>query len=244
MYKIIIVGGPAENYIKRCLDSLMYQENKNWEACVVLDPVGDRTYEIASGYSSQKIKVIQNPHRMYALPNILRCVEELKPSDEDVLVTIDADDWLEGTRALTILDQYYNRNPDLLLTHGSWQQFPNKNEITNNGAYSEVDFRKGIRRVSFRASHLRTFKYKLWRRIKIEDLKGPEGEFYPSAWDLSFMWPMIEMAGVHRVRFIPEVLYNYNQETPFNDAKVRLREQMVLTDYQASLTPYPYCGDI
>ena len=58
------------------------------------------------------------------------------------------------------------------------------------------------------------------------------------------MWPMIEMAGVHRVRYIPEVLYNYNQETPFNDAKVRLQQQMNLTTYIAEKTPYPYAEDL
>jgi len=244
MYKIIIIGGPAENYIQRCLNSIINQDLEDWEACVVLDPVGDGTYEKAKEFSSDKIKVILNEERMFALPNIIRCVKELNPSDEDVLVTVDADDWLEGPSALTKLDDYYKRNPELLVTHGSWQQFPNRDEITNNGAYSEIDFRKGIRKVPFRASHLRTFKYKLWKRIKEEDLKGPDGKFYPSAWDLSFMWPLLEMAGIKRVQYIPEVLYNYNQETPFNDAKVRLEEQCRLTDYQAGLTPYQYAEDI
>lgn len=244
MYKIVIVGGPAENYIERCLNSIVNQDHTDWEACVVLDPVGDRTYEKAKRFESDKIKVILNDTKMFALPNILKSIGELKPSAEDVIVTVDADDWLEGTGALSILDSYYKRNPDLLVTHGSWQQFPNPNEIHNNGAYCEIDYRIGIRRVPFRASHLRTFKYKIWEKIRIEDLKGPDGEFYKSAWDLSFMWPLLEMAGVKRVKFIPEILYNYNQETPFNDAKVRLEEQCRLTDYQAGLSPYPYAGDL
>jgi glycosyltransferase involved in cell wall biosynthesis len=244
MYKIIIIGGPAEKYIERCLNSIVNQNMTDWEACVVLDPVGDQTFEKAKRFASPKIKVIQNESQLYALPNILKCVEELKPSDDDVLVTVDADDWLEGANALTILDGYYKREPNLLVTHGSWQSYPNKNEITNNNAYSELDFNKGIRKVGFRASHLRTFKYKLWKRINVEDMKGPDGDFYKSAWDLAFMWPLVEMAGVHRTRYIPEVLYNYNQETPFNDAKVRLEEQCRLTDHQAIRPPYPYAGDI
>ena len=240
MYKIVVVGGPAEDYIDRCLESLLAQEIKDWEACVVLDPVGDLTYERAKKFESSKIKVIKNDEKMFALPNILRSIKELNPDDEDVIITVDADDWLEGTKALSVVDTYYKRNPELLVTHGSWQQYPNPGEITNNGAYNEVEFRNGIRRYPFRASHLRTFKYKLWKRIKEEDLKDGDGDFYTSAWDLSFMWPLLEMAGVRRVKFIPEVLYNYNQETPYNDAKVRLEEQCRLTDYIARLQPYKY----
>jgi glycosyltransferase involved in cell wall biosynthesis len=244
MYKIIIVGGPAENYIERCLNSIVNQSLTNWEAAVVLDPVGDKTYEKAVNFRSPKIKVVRNEKQMFALPNILKSIALLEPSDEDVLVTVDADDWLEGPNALATLDGYYQREPNLLVTHGSWQSYPNQGAITNNGAYSELDFKVGIRKVGFRASHLRTFKYKLWKRIKEDDLKDENGNFYPSAWDLSFMWPLIEMAGVHRVRFIPEVLYSYNQETPFNDAKVRLEEQCRLTTVQSLLPPYPLAEDI
>jgi len=244
MLKIIVIGGPAEKYIEYCLNSIVNQTYTDWETCVVLDPVGDKTYEKALKFQSPKIKVILNETRMFALPNILRCVEELKPSDDDILVTIDADDWLEGATAFQTLMKYYDREPELLLTHGSWQQYPNPCEITNNGAYSEVDFKKGIRNCPFRSSHLRTFKYKLWKRIQDKDLRDHRGCYYPSAWDLAFMWPMLEMAGVHRVRYIPEVLYNYNQETPFNDSKMRLQEQVSLAVYQSRLAPYPYAQDI
>ena len=244
MFKIIIVGGPAEKYIERCLNSIVNQNITDWQAAVVLDPVGDGTYDKAKRFRSPKIKVVQNPKQQFALPNIIKAIALLQPEDDDILVTVDADDWLQGADALTTLDRYYSMDPKLLLTHGSWQQYPNPNEITNNGAYSGLDFRKGIRRVPFRATHLRTFKYKLWKRIKDEDLRDANGEYFMSAWDLSFMWPMLEMAGVHRVRYIPEILYNYNQETPFNDSKVRLGQQMSYADYIAAKPPYPFIQDL
>lgn len=244
MYKFVIVGGPAENYIERCLNSIVNQSHTDWEAVVVLDPVGDLSYAKAMNFISHKIKVVLNTTQLYALPNIIKSIALLDPSDDDVIVTVDADDWLNGADALAKLHEYYSRNHDLLLTHGSWQQYPNPNEITNNGAYSELDFRKGIRRVPFRASHLRSFKYKLWKGIKEGDLKDANGQYFMSAWDLSFMWPMMEMAGISRVRYIPEVLYNYNQETPFNDSKVRLQQQMNYADYIAAKPPYPYAGDL
>lgn len=42
--KIVIVGGPAENYVEKCLESLCNQTYKNWTCQVMLDPVGDNSY--------------------------------------------------------------------------------------------------------------------------------------------------------------------------------------------------------
>jgi len=54
MFKIIIVGGPAEGYIERCLQSVLSQP-EYFQAQVVLDPVGDKTYEQAKKYECDRI---------------------------------------------------------------------------------------------------------------------------------------------------------------------------------------------
>ena len=101
-----------------------------------------------------------------------------------------------------------------------------------------------MRRGPWRGSHLRTFKFKLWKLLKDSDLRGSDGKFYDCAWDLEFMWPMLEMAGYHRTKWISERIYVYNQETAFNDAKLYLKEQMFLTNYMAAMPPYPYVEDV
>ena len=72
-------------------------------------------------------------------------------------------------------------------------------------------------------------KYKVWKNIKIKDLK---------AWDVAIMMPALEMAGFDRSQFIKEVIYIYNKMTPFNDDKLYLREQRANKDYICSLNPY------
>ena len=49
MFKIVVVGGPAENYIERCIKSILSQTEK-FDAQIVLDPVGDDTYIRAKKY--------------------------------------------------------------------------------------------------------------------------------------------------------------------------------------------------
>jgi hypothetical protein len=45
--------------------------------------------------------------------------------------------------------------------------------------------------------------------------------------DLGFMFPIAEMAGFHS-RFISDILYVYNVETPFNDMKVAPSRQQAM----------------
>jgi glycosyltransferase involved in cell wall biosynthesis len=240
MFKIIIIAGPAQKYIKKCLSSLVSQEYTNWQCQVIIDPV-DQSYQIAKEFESEKLSILQNKTNEYALANIIKAVNLLTPNDEDILIMIDGDDWLINSQSFSIVNKYYENNSDLLITHGSWTAYPNPDIITNNLPYTEEHFKTSIRKgVSWRASHLKTMKYKVWKHIKDEDFRSPDGTYFRSSWDLTIMWPALEMAGFKRYKFIPEILYVYNQETPFNDAKLRLQEQMFFTDYIAAKSPYKY----
>jgi hypothetical protein len=207
---------------------------------VVLDPSEDRTVELANKFCAldSRIKVIANSTHMYSIPNIIRSITEQDPEDDDIIAILDGDDWLAMNISLELVKDYYDANPELLVTHGSWVSYPDPNVINNSCPYTEEDWNKGIRKVDWRASHLRTFKYKVWKNVKHDDLKGPDGEFIRVAGDLAVMYPMLEMSGRDRVQFIPEKIYVYNQETQYNDHKLRVQEQMNMADYIASKPPY------
>jgi glycosyltransferase involved in cell wall biosynthesis len=241
MFRVVIVGGPAEKYIDRCLQSVLEQDCPDWTACVVLDPAGDQTIYKAIKYTADsRITVVANNTRMYALPNIIRSIVEQSPSPEDVILTLDADDWCSGPGSLSVVKRYYDRNPEILMTHGSWLPYPLMPVATNNYPYSLEDWVKGVRKVDWRASHLRTFKYKVWKCVKDEDLRDVNKKYFETAWDLAMMMPMLEMCGPNRVKYISERVYTYNQETPFNDGKIRLKEQMDTSKYIANKPAYSY----
>lgn len=242
MFRIVIIGWNVGTYLERCLKSVIDQEYKDWTACVVLDPSGDNSHSIASKYSilDERIKLVLNSNREYATSNIIRSIDEQPCQDGDVIVTLDGDDWFSDNKSLSIVKGYYDRYPNLLVSHGSWVSYPDPLARNNNYPYSTEDWQKGIRRVPWRASHLRTFKYKVWKHVNKEDLKGPDGLYARVAWDLAIMFPMLELSGHSRVIFVPELIYTYNQETPFNDSKMRLMEQMQYADYFAAKPPYMY----
>lgn len=242
MFKLIIVGGPAENYIEGCLQSVLSQKEE-YKAAVVLDPVEDNTFEKARKFSNENIKIRLNDTRRWALPNIISCLEMLDPEDEDILVTLDADDWFSSSESLSIIKSYYDKYPETLVTYGSWQGYPDAACMTNCAPYTEEEFNRSLRFSPWKGTHTRTMKYKVWKNINDSDLRDDSGNYFRSAWDLSFMWPALEMAGYHRSKYIPEKTYVYNRETPHNDEKLRSNEQRGYHMYLQNKPPY-LCKDI
>lgn len=240
MFRIVIVGWRVGRYIERCIRSVIDQECKDWTACIVLDPSDDDSYEVAYRISKEdrRIKLFYNDTQKFAGTNIIKSIAEQSCEDEDIIANLDGDDWFLDNKSLAIVKGYYERYPNILVTHGSWVSYPNPYAMTNNAPYTLEDWQKGIRKVNWRASHLRTFKYKVWKHINKEDLKGPDDIYGRVAVDLAIMFPILEMAGQDRVKFIPELIYSYNQESPYNDSKMRLMEQMHYADYYAAKPPY------
>ena len=76
-------------------------------------------------------------------------------------------------------------------------------------------------------SHLRTFKRGLWRFIKDEDMKDTTGKYYSMAWDMAIMYPLLEMAGLQKIKFIDRIMYVYNDVNPLNDFRKNVNNQIL-----------------
>ncbi len=63
------------------------------------------------------------------------------------------------------------------------------------------------------------------------------GQFVKSAGDLGFMFPLLEMAGNKRAKFLPSVNYVYNSANPL--CNFRVAQNYAINDqYFRSLPPY------
>jgi glycosyltransferase involved in cell wall biosynthesis len=181
----------------------------------------DNTVEIIKKEikGDKRFKLIINSRKAFALKNIYDAIKISKPSDEDIIVTVDGDDWLSNKDVLSHLNEIYKKD-DCWLTYGSYAEYPNN----VRGKFAKQIPHRVIESNTYRnhewcTSHLRTFKAHLWNKIKREDLIDSEGNFYRMTWDLAFMFPMLEMSG-HRSKYIEKILYVYNVDNPINDHKV------------------------
>ena len=162
-------------------------------------------------------------------------MKELKPylpQDDDIIVTLDGDDWLAHDQVFNILNRTYDTTK-CWMTYGSYVEYPSGQQGIEASAYppeelANKDF--NFRKAKWRASHLRTFKYGLWKKIKYEDFLDWNGEFYKTSIDKAFMYPMIEMAR-ERSQFISDILYVYNFHNPLNVHKVRRPLQLQTSHY-------------
>lgn len=55
MIKLIVNCGPCEEFIGKCLESVLRQTVRTWEAYVTVDPCGDDTFAKVIGFSSDPL---------------------------------------------------------------------------------------------------------------------------------------------------------------------------------------------
>ena len=84
-----------------------------------------------------------------------------------------------------------------------------------------------MREDQWRASHLRTFKHKLWKNLKHEDLKDDDGEFYKMTYDQAIILPLLELSA-DKSRYIDKVMHVYNKTNPLNVDKIKAQKQFDL----------------
>jgi glycosyltransferase involved in cell wall biosynthesis len=220
-FKIIVPSYNNEKWLHACLKSVKLQSYDNYQCIIVDDCSSDRSTEIIQEEIDKNLKfvLIQNKDRKLALRNIYEAIEKSNPGDEDIIVTLDGDDWFATKNTLQTLNTKY-KETGCWMSYGSYMEYPSR----SRGKFSREIPKAIIESNSFResewmSSHLRTFKYKLWKRIKKEDFLEEEGHFCDGAWDMIFMFPMLEMAG-HRSIFIKDILHVYNRNNPLNEDKV------------------------
>ena len=225
LFNIIVPLFNAEQYIEKCLKSILKQSYKRFQVQVVDDCSSDSSYEIASSICevNKNFKIFKNSRRIGALNNISNLLDtKIKEPSSTVDLIIDGDDYLYSGDVLNIVKEKYLET-NCLITYGS--------HISSKGIQGKKYPRlirefNLFRKYFWYGSHLRTFRHDLWLAINHQDLLNIKKEYYPVAWDLAMMFPMLEMAG-KRQEFISEILYVYNDNNPISDHKIKRKEQIL-----------------
>lgn len=216
-FKIIIPVWNAENYIEKCLNSVMSQKYKNFDVIVIDDASTDSTYFKASAFP---FHLMRNKEKSTSLENIIKGINQISNVPSDVICLLDGDDWLSDNLVLNYLNEAYSE--DVWLTYGSFlpvnSAYPKYGElVTNIKTYRKSN--------DWTTSHLKTFRRKLFDKIKDEDLRDWDGMYFKTSGDRALMYPMIEMAGKHS-KFIDRVIYIYNNANPICDMYAHEEESL------------------
>lgn len=238
-FRIITPFFNTEGFIGRTTYSLQRQNNKNFMCYMIDDCSTDSSATIAglSTAGDSRFELIQNLDKKYALQNIAETIDSIENiNDEDIIILLDGDDWLPSDKTLSHLEKIYNSS-DCLMTYGSYVYAPQGEKGVEPSEYPEdVINNNSFRSDKWRASHLRTFKYKLWKEINHDDLKNKDG-YYKVAYDQAIMLPLLEMAA-ERAVYIPEVMHVYNRINPLNVDKTKQQEQFETAQEVRAKKPY------
>jgi glycosyltransferase involved in cell wall biosynthesis len=197
----------------------MSQNHKDFVCYITDDMSTDSTVDkIKSIISNDKrFVLIQNTEKLYQPGNYDQVIRNnLDIIDNEIIVEIDGDDWLPTARVLEKIHQIY-LDDNVWITNGSFRY-----SNGTNGFSSKQNLDIDLRKSRMTCSHMRTWRAFLWRKIKQEDLKDENGEYWKVTGDLAFMFPMLEMSGEEHYKFIEDTMYVYNEQNPLNDHKVDL----------------------
>jgi len=232
-FKIVIPSYNNAEWVEPNLASILNQTYTNYEVLYIDDASTDNTFELVDDIvGNNPLFTIRrnskNMRRGYnTSPEVL---DNFFDDGEDILTFIDGDDWLAYPDTLEKLNNFYNQK-DPWMTYGKmvvWKGDENYSwPFPQNSEYPpEVHQNNLYRRDLWRASHLRTFKWHLYKRMKSEDLKySKTNEYYFQAQDLATSFPCLEMCPPGRIGVVDFLTYIFN-ESKSNQirAKKRVKE--------------------
>ncbi len=216
--KLVIVTASYNNgpWINQYFNSIIAQTYDQWKLIYIDDNSTDDTHEqinflIEQYHIKHKVQLIKNINRHGHLCNQYQAINQCEK--DAIVLIIDGDDWLAHDYVFEIINKIY-QDENIWLTYGQFWYLKKNKKGFCRPIPSDIIEKNGIRQISWRTSHLRTFYAGLFQQIKYQDLLYHES-FYPKCADVVTMFAMIEMAGKH-IMFIPDILYIYNDDNPLS----------------------------
>ena len=215
---ILTTSYNCEKFIEKSLFSIMSQRYQDFTCYITDDVSTDNTVNIVRETikNDPRFILIENKTKFFQPGNYDQIITSRNIDGEEICVEVDGDDWLSDSNVFTRINEVY-KDKDVWMTSGSFRYHDGRPGFAN----PPTNF-SNVRKQTFTLSHLRTWKSWLWKKIKPEDLRDENNNYWNVAGDLSFMFPMFEMSGEKHYRFLSDINYIYNESNPINDHKVNM----------------------
>ena len=212
MIKFVVCVWNAEKYIKNCVRTLKSQKDEDFKVYLIDDMSTDTTVDVIKSLiqGDERFNLILNQEKKFKLKNLDELITTF--DDEDIVIELDGDDFLLNSNVVGDIRRVYS-DKKVWLTNGSFMY------TNGDPGFSQKCNPNTVRKDAFRFSHLRTWKSFLWKAIPKNYLRDDNGEYFKSAADVAYTFSLLELAGEENYRFLPELYYVYNAESPYNDHK-------------------------
>jgi glycosyltransferase involved in cell wall biosynthesis len=230
-FKFVVPSYNNEEWVEYNIASILNQTYENYEVLYIDDASTDNTYnkviEIVS--KDSRFKVIRREENKGAAYNYFFELEEYLNNDEDIIIHLDGDDWLYDENVLQNLLDYYEKT-GVWMTYGKFICYKGSTENLEIGYPQSTEYPEFVRkhklykRDTWRASHLRTYKTKLFNALNKDDLYSKvDGKLFWHGLDLAFQYPYMEMCSPDKIGVVDFITCVYNQ-APKNQIRTAERE--------------------
>ena len=224
----------SEQYIERCIQSVVQQDYENYQLILIDDASTDNTVNVVNNTINSlpkdiqsKIKFIVRNKNNGAVFNHLTALNTLV-DNKDIVMLLDGDDWLVNNNTIFHLynDLYQNGAE---FTYGSCFSLVDGIPLIAQDYPSAVKANRSYRNHKFAwnmpYTHLRTFSRKLFNGVSNDPFKDSDGNWLRAGGDGALFYEMIERADPNKIVAVKEIVYNYNDMNPLNDYKINGVEQ-------------------
>ena len=225
-YRIVYVDDCSTDGMSKTIEGYLHDQNVDFTSIIFednsaesLQKANERFIDRLKGEKSFFL-LVHNKRRSGAMANIYRVIQST--DDAEIVILVDGDDCLADTDVLARVNNAYNLEKEVWMTHGTLQEYPSRNVTWCEPVPPEYIKKNWFRKFKC-PSHLRTFYSWLFKKIDVNDFLY-FGEFYQATSDMAFMFPICEMAG-GRHEFLSEVNYYYNMSNSLNDNKINQQLQ-------------------
>jgi len=221
-FKIITPAYNCAESIRTTLFSVIGQDYADWEMIICDDMSTDNTVsvinEIAENNNlSNRITVNTRQEKHGEVRNTI--VEAAQCNDDDVIIRLDAGDFITDLGCFSILNYFYSEHdPAVLWTGHRWR-------YSNFNISGPIDPNISVYKQPWRSSHLKTFRVRDFRGLNELNFKDDNGDWIMIGCDQAIFLPMLERARINKrpLIYLPACMYHY--DTPAADDPSVFREE-------------------
>lgn len=200
LFSIIIPVYKVEEYIHRCLDSVLSQSYENFECIIIDDGSPDNCGIICDEYAKKDERIYVIHQENGGLSSARNA--GIERSVGEYLLFVDSDDWIEPETLEVLFKEISKSKPDVIV-FGYAEVYGESKKYTVYGAYAEETIKE-----KFISDEWRNFACnKCFVSRLFANVRFPINQAYE---DLFTVPRLINSAD--KISMISNVLYNYNQD--------------------------------
>ncbi len=200
---VIVPVYKVEQYLRKCLDSIVNQTYRNLEIILVDDGSPDGCGEICDEYAGrdERIQVI---HKANGGVSSARN-EGLAAATGGWIGWVDPDDWTEPAMFETLLWAVMETGADISVC-GHWEEYKNRTDASGWPVRQIMNTEQALGELLENGRMKNLLWDRLFRRALFDNIRFPEGRTYE---DIAVMhWLFLR---AEKVVCLPDILYHYRQ---------------------------------